>query len=46
LQAADKDVEYFGYPGQGHALEGESWDLFMERVTGFFDRTLMEQYEP
>lgn len=46
LQAADKDVEYFNYPGQGHALQGESWDLFMERVTGFFDRTLMEQDEP
>jgi dipeptidyl aminopeptidase/acylaminoacyl peptidase len=40
LQAAGKVVEYFVYSGQGHAFEGESWDLFMERVTEFFERTL------
>jgi dienelactone hydrolase len=40
LQAAGKEVEYFSYAGAGHAFEGESWDLFMGRVTDFFDRTL------
>jgi len=40
LQAAGKDVEYFDYPGQGHALEGEHWDLFMQRISDFFDLTL------
>lgn len=37
LQAAGKDAEYFAYPGQGHAFQGESWTLFMERVVAFFD---------
>jgi dienelactone hydrolase len=40
LQGADKEVEYFPYPGQGHTFEGEHWRLFMERVTQFFDRHL------
>jgi dipeptidyl aminopeptidase/acylaminoacyl peptidase len=40
LQAAAKPVEYFSYAGQGHAFEGESWDLFMQRITDFFDLTL------
>jgi dipeptidyl aminopeptidase/acylaminoacyl peptidase len=40
LQAAGREVEYFTYPRQGHALEGESWDLFMERVADFFDQRL------
>jgi dipeptidyl aminopeptidase/acylaminoacyl peptidase len=38
LQATRKEVEYFTYPGQGHALHDESWDLFMQRVSDFFDR--------
>ena len=38
LQAAGKDVEYFTYPGEGHAFDGESWQLFMGRASGFFDR--------
>ncbi|HRV94204.1 MAG TPA: alpha/beta fold hydrolase [Anaerolineae bacterium] len=40
LIKADREVEYFVYQGQGHAFEGESWRLFMERVTDFFDRHL------
>ena len=40
LWAAAKPVEYFSYAGQGHAFEGESWDLFMQRITDFFDLTL------
>ncbi len=40
LQAAGKEVEYFSYPGQGHAFQGESWSLFMQRVVAFFDRYL------
>lgn len=42
LAKAGREVDYFVYPGQGHALQGESWQLFMERVTDFFDRTLSE----
>lgn len=41
LQMAGKEVEYFTYPGQAHSLRGESWQLFMERVTDFFDRKLL-----
>ena len=40
LQAAGKDVDYFDYPGQGHALQGEHWDLFMQRVADLFEVTL------
>ncbi len=40
LTAADKEVEYYIYEGQGHAFQGQSWTLFMERVTEFFDRHL------
>ena len=40
LTAADKQVEYYAYEGQGHAFQGESWTLFMERTTRFFDRYL------
>jgi dipeptidyl aminopeptidase/acylaminoacyl peptidase len=40
LQSAGKEVEYFNYAGAGHAFQGENWDLFMQRVTDFFDRTL------
>ena len=35
-----KAVEYYQYPGQGHAFHGDNWTLFMERVTQFFDRHL------
>jgi dipeptidyl aminopeptidase/acylaminoacyl peptidase len=35
LVAAGKPVEYFAYPRQGHALEGEAWNLFMERLVAF-----------
>ncbi len=41
LRMAGKEVEYFTYPGQGHLLRGESWQLFMARVTDFFDRKLL-----
>jgi dipeptidyl aminopeptidase/acylaminoacyl peptidase len=34
------EVEYYVYPGQGHAFHGESWDLFMARVTQFYDQHL------
>jgi dipeptidyl aminopeptidase/acylaminoacyl peptidase len=40
LIAADKEVEYYVYADQGHAIQGESWTLFMERVAGFFDSHL------
>lgn len=40
LLAAGKPVEYFSYARQGHALEGEAWDLFMERLVAFLDTTL------
>jgi dipeptidyl aminopeptidase/acylaminoacyl peptidase len=38
LQVAGKHVEYYTYPGEGHAFDGESWQLFMGRVSDFFDR--------
>ncbi|MFQ6059036.1 MAG: alpha/beta hydrolase family protein, partial [Anaerolineae bacterium] len=40
LEAAGKQVEYYAYPGQGHAFQGKAWSLFMQRVTAFFDRHL------
>ncbi len=43
LQAAGKEVEYFSYSGAGHAFDGEHWDLFMERVTDFYDGVLKEE---
>jgi dipeptidyl aminopeptidase/acylaminoacyl peptidase len=38
LQVAEKEVDFFTYDGQGHALHGEHWELFMQRVTEFFDQ--------
>jgi dipeptidyl aminopeptidase/acylaminoacyl peptidase len=40
LQKASKQVEYYTYSEQGHALKGESWLLFMGRVTDFFNHHL------
>jgi len=40
LLLAGKSVEYYEYPGQGHAFQGASWLLFMERVAAFFDAHL------
>jgi dipeptidyl aminopeptidase/acylaminoacyl peptidase len=40
LESAGKEVEYYPYEGQGHAFQGQSWTLFMERVTRFYDRYL------
>lgn len=40
LQAAGRNVEYFSYPGQGHAFEGDSWWLFLQRIVEFFDANL------
>jgi len=40
LLAAGKSGEYYEYPGQGHAFQGTSWLLFMQRTTAFFDRYL------
>ena len=37
---AGKNVEFFEYPGQGHAFSGASWDLFNQRVVNFLDRHL------
>lgn len=37
LRAAGKDVDYYTYPGQGHAFIGESWNLFQMRALAFFD---------
>jgi dipeptidyl aminopeptidase/acylaminoacyl peptidase len=45
LQAAGKYVEYFSYRGQGHAFDGDSWDLFMQRVLEFFDDNLAGGHE-
>ncbi len=36
LLAAGKDVTYFDYEGQGHALKGDAWRAFMQRTADFF----------
>jgi dipeptidyl aminopeptidase/acylaminoacyl peptidase len=46
LQATGKEAEYFTYPGEGHALHGESWLLFMRRVSDFFDQHLKGESQP
>jgi dienelactone hydrolase len=38
LRYRGKEVEFYSHGGQGHAFHGESWQLFMERVTRFYDR--------
>lgn len=43
LQALNKDVECFTYPGQPHTFTGEGDQLFVQRVRAFFDRTLREE---
>lgn len=40
LRLARKDVEYFEYPGEGHAFSPPSWRRFMDQVIAFYDRTL------
>ena len=40
LEAAGKDVTYFEYPGQGHALKGDAWRSFMQRTADFFAANL------
>ena len=40
LLAAGKDVAYFDYEGQGHALKGDAWRAFMQRTADFFAENL------
>ncbi|MCX7622287.1 MAG: alpha/beta fold hydrolase [Thermomicrobium sp.] len=40
LLLAGKSVEYFEYPGEGHAFSPPAWNLFVERIVDFYDRTL------
>lgn len=40
LTAAGKDVTYFEYEGQGHALKGDAWRTFMQRTADFFATNL------
>ena len=40
LAAAGKDVTYFEYEGQGHALKGDAWRTFMQRTADFFAANL------
>lgn len=40
MQEAGRPVEYLTYPGQPHTLQGEGWELAMERVLAFFDKYL------
>jgi dienelactone hydrolase len=37
LLAAGKPVELFRYPGQRHSFNGESRELFLQRILAFFD---------
>lgn len=45
LQALNKVVECFTYPGQPHTFQGENDQLFMERMIDFFNR-IRDQEEP
>ena len=38
LQALNKIVECFTYPGQPHTFQGEGDQLFMQRIVEFFNR--------
>lgn len=40
LVKSGNEVEFYVYPGQGHAFQGQSWRLFMGHVADFFDRHL------
>jgi dipeptidyl aminopeptidase/acylaminoacyl peptidase len=40
LQALEKPVECFTYPGQPHTFQGEGDQRFIQRVIAFFDRYL------
>lgn len=43
LQALNKPVECFTYPGQPHTFQGEADQLFMQRVVDFFNRIRAER---
>ncbi|MBI1878212.1 MAG: dienelactone hydrolase family protein [Chloroflexi bacterium] len=43
LQALNKVVECFTYPGQPHTFQGEGDQLFMQRVVDFFNRVRSQQ---
>ena len=36
LLTADRQVDYFVYPGQGHFISGGDWTLMMERAVALF----------
>jgi dipeptidyl aminopeptidase/acylaminoacyl peptidase len=36
LLAADKEVEFFSYPGEGHAFSGNPWAEMMARAVALF----------
>lgn len=40
LQAANKPVEWFEYPGQPHSFQGAGNAVYLERMVEFFTRTL------
>lgn len=40
LRRAGKTVEYFEYPGEGHAIQGTGKDQFYVRVRDFFNKNL------
>lgn len=40
LELAGRVVEYFEYPGEGHAFSWPSWRLFKDRVITCYRRTL------
>ena len=42
LLDANKDVEYYVYPNQGHFLRGQSWGQMMQRTADFFATHLIE----
>lgn len=37
LLAANRNVDFYSYPGQGHSFTDPDWTTFMQRATAFFD---------
>ncbi|MBI4673570.1 MAG: alpha/beta fold hydrolase [Chloroflexi bacterium] len=40
LKLANKAVEYFEYPGQGHVIQGDMQKVMFSRVLGFLQRSM------
>jgi dipeptidyl aminopeptidase/acylaminoacyl peptidase len=46
LQGAGKTAALFEYNGAGHTFAGDTWLIFMQRVTTFFDQAVKTVQPP